>query len=339
MTADASHAQRATGSVPRRTRALVVAGEVALAAAVGGVVVGGALGWTIAALAVVPVALGVAMLRGSWLPTERRWRPTGADSTGMRVQGVLSRSSGEVAVIGDAQGYAAGVELDTTKGALVDLASLCASAADDPSRPSAVQVRVTTYAPSAPGSGTVRGRAATSALHRRVHIVLRLEPSWAGDVVASHGGGAAGGRAALVAAVDRLSARLRRAGTSNRILDPAALNALLAEDTAPELRSRVFAADASSQADVDRLVGLLQQAAPERSVLSVCVDLASSEHWQSFVAVLVGGRDPGRTDAASAAVLNDPAVAGVAPSAAITAVLPLGGGPGDLAAVLTLARA
>jgi hypothetical protein len=258
--------------------------------------------------------------------------------TQLRVHGVTSRSSGDVGVVADGQGFAAGLELDVAKGALLDVGALCAVAAEDPSRPSMVQLRLTSYAP--PGAGAPRrARGPSMAVHRRLHVLLRLEPAWASDVVAGHGGGAAGSRAALVAAVDRLAARLRRAGLVNRVLDTGALNALLTEDTAAELRARVFTADPATRADLDRLMVLVQQVAAERAIVSLCVDLVSSDQWRSFGAVLIGGRDAYQTDAAGAAVLADPCVVGLAPAAALATVLPLGGGPGDLAPVLTLARA
>jgi hypothetical protein len=324
----------------RRSRLLIVAAEAGLAAVVGGAVLGGALGWTVAGAAVAAGGLGMLLAGGrSVLGASGQHRDAAELIANLRVHGAVSRSSGDVGVLNDAQGYAAGLELDIARGALLDLAGLCVLVADDPSRPSALQIRLTTYAPPAPGSGVFgRPRGDSIAVHRRLHILLRLEPAWASDVVAAHGGGAQGSRAALVAAVDRLAARLRRSGVLNRVLDTAALTALLAEDTAADLRARVFTADVDTQADLDRLIGVLQQAAPERSILSVSVDLASSDQWQSFAAVLVGGRDAAHTDAAGAAVLADPCVVGVAPASAGTAVLPLGGGPGDLTSVLTLAR-
>jgi len=316
------------------SRALIVSAEAVLAAIVGGVVVGGALGWTLAGLAV--AGAGGLLVARRARPAADREDDTGAAPllAALRVQGVTSRSSGEVGVVSDGQGFAAGLELDVARGALLDLAALCAVADDDPSRPSAVQVRVTTYAPPTRRAGTT-----SAAAHRRLHVLLRLEPVWASDVVAGHGGGAKGARAALVAAVDRLAARLRRAGVPNRVLDPATFNALLAEDTAPDVQSRVFTADAAARTDLDRLLALTQRVTPERSIVSMCVDLAGGDQWRSFAAVLVGGRDPFQTDAAGAAVLADPCVLGVAPPAALAAVLPLGGGPGDLVSVLTLGRA
>jgi hypothetical protein len=338
------YGRRAAGAAPshgvlaRRTRAVIIAAEGALAAIVGGVVIGGGLGWTLAGAALALGAVAAFVARGTWAVGQRGQDDGVADLVAkLRVHGVPSRSSGDVGVVSDGQGFAAGLELDVAKGALLDVAALCAVAADDPSRPSTVQLRLTTYAP--PGAGAPRrARGPSMAVHRRLHVLLRVEPAWASDVVASHGGGAQGSRAALVAAVDRLAARLRRAGLANRVLDAGALNALLAEDIAPELRSRVFTADLGSRAELDRLIGLVQHVAAERAIVSLCVDLASSDQWQSFATVLVGGRDAYQTDAAAAAVLADPCVVGVAPASALATVLPLGGGPGDLTPVLTLAR-
>jgi hypothetical protein len=325
----------ATSNVPR---GLVIAAEAAVAALVGGVAIGGALGWTIAVLAVGVAVLVPVAARASWFAIG----PAHAGAAGeliakLRVHGVQSRSSGDVGVISDGQGFAAGLELEIDKGALLDLRTLCGVLADDPSRPSAVQVRLTSYAPPMPGT-LRRPRPASVAVHRRLHVMLRLEPTRAGDVAARRGGGAYGSRAALVAAIDRLAARLRRAGIAARVVDSDALSALLAEDTAADLRARVITADPGSRDDLVRLIGLLQHTAPERSVLSVCIDLESNDQWQSFAAVLVAGHDASHADEVAAAVLGDACVIGVAPSSAIAAVLPLGGGPGDLASVLTLAR-
>jgi type VII ESX secretion system EccE translocon-like protein len=324
----------------RRTRGLIVLGEATIAAVAGGIAVRGALGWTVAVLGVAVAATVLIAARGSWL-SRATSRPDAAGDlvTRLRVLEVPSRSSGDVGVISEGQGFAAGVEIDIAKGAVVDLATLAGVVAADPSRPSAVQMRLTTYAPPAPGSGVFRRPRATSvAVHRRLHVLLRFEPAWAGDVVVSHGGGAQGSRAALVAAVDRLAARLRRAGIANRVLDPAALNALVAEDTAPDLATALFAADLASPADLERLIGMLQHTAPERSIVSLCVDLASSDQWQTFAAVLIGARDSDQVGAVAAALVADGAVAGSADPSALATVLPLGGGPGDLASVLTLAR-
>lgn len=329
-----------TGGLARRTRALIVTAEAVLAAVVGGVAVRGAVGWTVVGLAVV-VGVAVAVLAR---------RPVGSaagdSGTGegqlverLRVLGVPSRSSGSVGVVADGQGFAAGLELDISKGAVLDLATLCGVVAADPSRPSAVQVRLTNYCPPTAGSGVLRRpRGPSVAVHRRLHVLLRLEPAWTSDVVARHGGGAHGSRAALVAAVDRLAARLRRSGVPNRVMDADALNALLAEDTVADRPALLFAADLTERADFERIVGLLQARGPERSVLSLCVDLAGSDQWESFAAVLVSERDIDRASAVSAALLADPAVSDLAPADALAGVLPLGGGPGDLVSVLTLAR-
>jgi hypothetical protein len=330
----------APSGLARRTRGLIVLAEVTIAAVAGGIVLGDALGWTVAALAVVVAGAVLIAARGSWLrgAAEQLVDPAELVSR-LRVLGVQSRSSGDVGVITDGQGFAAGVEIDIAKGALFDLATLAGVVAADPSRPSAVQMRLTTYAPPAPGSGFFRRPpAAAVAVHRRLHVLLRLEPAWAGDVVAGHGGGARGSRAALVAALDRLAARLRRAGITYRVLDTAALNALLAEDTAADLPTQLFTADLGSPADLERLIGVLQRTAPERSIVSLCVDLASSDQWQSFAAVLIGARDAEQVAAVAASLLADRAVLGAAAPSALATVLPLGGGPGDLASVLTLAR-
>jgi len=341
--ADADLPARA-GGISRRTRVVIVAAEGVVAAIVGGVAIGGTIGWIVVGLAIVsvPVLLVVA-------GRARRGRagigaPGSAEFlTRLRVLAVQSRSSGEVGVVSDGQGYAAGVEVEVRRGADLDLDLFGTIVAADPSRPSALQVRTTLQAPPVAtrvmGAIVLRRREGSVAVQRRVHILLRLEPTWAGDVVESHGGGARGSRAALVAAVDRFSARLRREGIANRVLDAAAASQLLAEDSAPGRAARTLAADPGSPDDVARLTGLLAEVGPERGVFSVCIDLASSDQWQTFAALHVAARNARECDTAAAALLADPAVRGETTGEGIAAIVPLGGGPGDLASVLTLARA
>src|SRR5206468_12649169 len=126
---------------------------------------------------VLVAAAVLAGARGSWLSGGPR--PVAPDDaveliSRLRVLGVTSRSSGDVAVISDGQGFAAGVEIDVAKGALFDLATLVGVAGADPSRPAAVQLRLTTHAPPAAGIGAARPAVAV-AVHRRLHVLLRLE--------------------------------------------------------------------------------------------------------------------------------------------------------------------
>jgi hypothetical protein len=324
----------------RHTRAWLLTGEVLLAAAVAGVALRSALGWTVLGVAVAIALAAVAAARTGW-PGEPRTVESDSERllADLRVVAATSRSTGEVGVLADGQGFVAGLEVDLARGAVLDLGALCGMVGTDASRPSAVQLRLTTYAPPAPPSGAFRNaRDLSTAVNRRLHLLLRLEPARAGDVVARHGGGAQGSRAALVAAVDRLAARLRRAGVGNRVLDAAALNGLVAEDTAGDLPRRLFTADLGEQRDLDRIVGVLDRAAPERCVLSVCVEFAGGDQWLTSGTLLIGSRNLDQAAAVAAALRGEGAVLAAAGPEALARVLPLGGGPGDLTSVLTLAR-
>jgi len=324
----------------RRVVAVIVTAEAVLAGVVGGVAIRGAVGYTIAGVAVLAAVLIAAGARGSWL-SEAGSADIAPDQllARLRVVGEVSRSTGEVGVIGDGQGYAAGLDIDAADGAVLGLDGLADLVCADPSRPSVLQVRVTSYSP--PASRVSAARAANLAgvaVHRRVHVLLRLDPVWVSDVVARHGGGAQGARSALVAAVERLSVRLRRSGVANRVMDAGMLGALLAEDTAADLPVRRYVAEPGSSGDLRRLLNLLQRTGPERAVLSVCVDLAGNDQRLSRTALLVGCRDAEQAGVVQAALLADPAVTGGAPPELTAVILPLGGGPGRLTPALSLAR-
>ena len=326
--------------IARPRRGVIVAAEAVLAAVAGGILVGGYPGWLIAVSGVlvglVLVAFAVRGRVGFADPAQAEIDP----DTELRVLRVSSRSSGEVGVLGDPQGIAAGLELAVRDGVGIDLDAVSKLVANDPSRPSALQLRVTGYAPPPPSQAAFARPSGSYApvLHRRVHVLLRLEPVWASDVVRSHGGGAEGSRAALVAAVDRLAAWLRRHGIPNRTLDPDALNALLREDTSTDLVTASIAADPVSTHDLARLLDRLDRCGATRTVLSVCADLTVSDHWRTFAVLNLACTEPARLRPACRKILADPAALGVAPASALSAVLPLGGGPGDLTSALTLAR-
>ncbi|SHG12763.1 Putative type VII ESX secretion system translocon, EccE [Jatrophihabitans endophyticus] len=322
----------------RRAVGLVLVVEGVIAAIAAGVALRGTFGWALVVVAALFVPVFVAWRRGRLL---RPVRVTDDPQLLQRlhVVGVTSRSSGDVGVVGDRQGYAAGLELTAASGARVDLGAVAADLAADPCHPSSVQLRITALAP--PGTRTRgyggRRRGTAVPVHRVVHLVVRFEPGRAGDVVESHGGGAAGSRAALVAALDRAASRLRRAGTPVRVLDTAAISAVLSDDTA-DVPARLLVADCTFAGDVQRLLDLLTGTAPQRSVLSLCVDLADADRWHTHAVVQVADPDAGLLASSVDVLRADDAIIGLAPRSAMASLVPLGGGPNDILSVLTLAR-
>ncbi|WP_375484672.1 type VII secretion protein EccE [uncultured Jatrophihabitans sp.] len=331
------HGAGREGGLRRRVVAVVIAAEAVAAAVVIGVARHDAFGWTLAALFVlaVPVLLLASRAVGRHADEVRR-EPVSR----VRVTTATSRSSGEVGVLVDEQGYAASLEVSLARNATLDLGAVVADLADDPSRLSAVQLRITSYSPSGTQPEQLGGRRRGQyvPVHRRAHLVLRFEPARARDVVQSRGGGSGGSRAALVAALDRAALRLRRDGIVNRVADAATLETLLGEDTRADVPTRLFAVDFAQGGDIQRLLDVVALHRPQRSVVSLCVEFAAADRWRSTGSVQITGDDERALDAVTATLRADDAVVGVAAPSDITRVLPLGGGPGDLAAVVTLER-
>jgi len=344
------------GLAIRRGRLLAIEGAVALA--VGGVAIGGAGGSLAAGIGVLTLAAAVARRRGEWLsdrlmrarsrPPQGPAREPQQSPSGLSVVDVTSRSSGLVGVIGDGQGYAAGLELAMSRATEIDVGRLAAAVAADPSKLSSVQLRVSHESPPI-GPARLNTRPATLyrqafgpvAMHRRVVIVLRFEPALATDVVDAHGGGAQGARAALIAAVDRLSAFLRGAGLGNRVLDSAALNALLRDDAWPGARVEQLVLDVASHRDLDRIAYAVAATGCERRTLSICVDVAGGRTWSTYGAISLVSADGVVLDGATSALLAQGGVRRPGPGNrdAQGAVLPLGGGAFDLTRVLLLEHA
>ena len=319
----------------------VVAVEVVVAAVAVGVARHDPFGWVLAAVFVLAAPLVLLVPRRRRRPAVATTAdPSLATGTRVRVLTATSRSSGEVGVVVDEQGYAAALEISLARGAVLDLGAVVADLAADPSHLCAVQVRITSYSPPGNHPAHLGGRRSGTyvPVHRRTHLVLRFEPARARDVVQSRGGGSEGSRAALVAALDRAALRLRRAGIVNRIVDAAALDRMISEDTRADAANRLFAVDLAQDGDIQRLLDTLQVHRLQRSVVSLCVDLAIGDQWRSTGAVQITGTDEQSLDAATAMLRIDDALIGVAARVDITRVLPLGGGPGDLAAVVTLER-
>ena len=356
--ADAHQARRSRswrGLAIRRGRLLAVEGAVALA--VGGVAIGGTVGSLAAGIGAVTLVAAVARRRGEWISDRlmrARSRPQGParepqqSPSGLSVVDVTSRSSGLVGVIGDGQGYAAGLELGMSRATEIDVGRLAAAVAADPSKLSSVQIRVSHESPPI-GPARLNTRPAILyrqafgpvAMHRRVVVVLRFEPALATDVVDAHGGGAQGARAALIAAVDRLSAFLRGAGLVNRVLDSAALNALLRDDAWPGARVEQLALDGASHRDLDRIAYAVASTGCERRTLSICVEVAGGRTWSTYGAISLVSADGVVLDGATSALLAQGGVRRPGPGNrdAQGAVLPLGGGAFDLTRVLLLEHA
>ncbi|MPQ97023.1 hypothetical protein GB931_03600 [Modestobacter sp. I12A-02628] len=264
---------------------------------------------------------------------------------GLAVSDVVSRTSGPIGVLADAQGIAATLEVDVgadpSASLRLPLGRVAALAAADPAALCSVQVRLTSGTPGGAAGRTGSPAAAiwrdlgAGAVVRTAHVVLRLEPLRAPAVVAAHGGGAAGAEAALAAAVDRVSAALRADGLRNRPLDGDALTTLVRQMAVPAGRAGHVDVDPDEAAEV---AGLFATATCTWAVLSVAVDVQDPRGWTVRGAGWLSGHDEAATAAAVAELAGHRAVrelpaAGTAAAVALT--LPLGGGPLDLLPLLT----
>jgi len=108
----------------------------------------------------------------------------------------------------DAYGLAAGLAVDPA--ASLHLAALSHEASADPARPSRLELRWTMT--------SAAGAFGTPLCHTRAELVLRLDPLSAPGPVAARGGGLAGARSALAAALARLHAMLDRSRVRHHVL-------------------------------------------------------------------------------------------------------------------------
>ncbi len=175
----------------------------------------------------------------------------------------------------DGHGLAAALELAPVDVLDLDVGALAQALGQDASEPSVLQIRVVDAAPPLPAARrrarpvtAYRGTIGPAAVHRRVQLLLRIDPLRAEDVVARHGGGITGAQSALIAALDRLAALLRAAQLPSRVLDAEALTRLLAEDDALPVREYLDASRPRPQ-EVMELVGAVTASGCDRSVTSI----------------------------------------------------------------------
>ncbi|MET2719051.1 type VII secretion protein EccE [Streptomyces harbinensis] len=246
-------------------RARWVALEAGLGAAAAGVAVGGAAGGALIGGGAVTLAGALLRRRGRWadqLVTARLRQdtrqpapagdpdpahPGGTPYGGgppdlartllpaLDITAVTDRNGPPVGVLADGRGHAAVLAFPggTVPSLPVDL--IAHALTEDPARPAAAQVLVEQfgvppwdfhyrYQP------TVAYRQLPSEgrpVAVRAHLVLRYEPLDAPEAAARRGGGAVGGRAAVVAALARLRARLAAQGMPSKPLGPEETAALL----------------------------------------------------------------------------------------------------------------
>lgn len=317
----------------------LVAVEVAVGALVGGGVWGGGFGWTAVGAGVLLLVVAVARRDGRWLVEPRRvvratsWPDAGAVgdfgeltriAPGLHVTGAESRTSGPVGIVGDGQGFAAGVEVDPGVLVRLDLAGLSAHVGADPARPAGLQVTVRDqHAESLAGGGP---------LTRRLLVLLRFEPVREPEVAAVRGGGVPGVHAGAVAAVDRLVRYFASLGATATPVVGTALRALVVEDGHDLPTMGIWSVPVDDAAGFGRVVEVSSAVPCRRSVVSFGVDLTEPARSRALVAV-VGA------SAAAVARLRARLPGAVEPNdqaAAAPAVTLLGGGPQDLVDALAV---
>jgi hypothetical protein len=230
---------------------------------------------------------------------------------------------------------------------------------DDPARPAAVQLlieqrRTTGVAPD-PEFGPSRTYRELPAggipLWNRVLVVIRHEPAWAPETVASRGGGATGARNALAAVAARTIAAAGRRGIQLRPAGPAEVAALLRDvgDPGPWCETReetwatstashgVVSVTVSDDAAITRVLRYAAWLGVDRSVLSVTAN--AIDHTLS-AALRVVATDGELVEQATAALVRDGHATPLAgeQSAGVVATLPLGGGARSLADLVNQVR-
>lgn len=346
----------------RLGRGRLVAVEAALGAAVGGVAVGGAVGWPVAACGGLALCTTLARSRGQWL-TDRvhgwpRPVPAAPGSTGgmgaltqvaprLGVAECADRNGAPLGVAWDGQGFAAAVELDATMPLRIDLAALARQVAQDDAEVASVQLLVEQVrVPPLDAQGfeptaSYRWQApADLVLVHRVWMALRHEPIWAPHAAARRGaGGADGARLALGAALARLRVFLTGRGLSALPLDAAAMTQVLRTvgdpSAAGQVRDDAWVTPAATHHCLGAAVGsgedwtgLLSAAAAspaERSVVSVAADV---RRVRTSAAVRLVAANPAAAGRARAALLSHATVRPLTgdQAAGVLATLPLGGG-------------
>ncbi|OEU96379.1 type VII secretion protein EccE [Streptomyces oceani] len=167
----------------------------------------------------------------------------------LEVTEVTNRNGPAVGVLGDGRGFAAVLELPS--GFYPDLPAevLGRWLAEDPARPATAQLLVEQHGlPSwdfhqrfEPTLAYRQLSTYAPPLAVRTWLVVRYEPWEAPEAAASRGGGAAGARAAVVAATARLQARLRSLGVTSQPLGGDRVRTLLKQLGSPNGTGRALA--------------------------------------------------------------------------------------------------
>ena len=366
----------------RPRRATVVFVEAVLAVAAAAVAVQSVSGYVVAGAALVIGVAGLVRRRGRGLVDVLRDRfrdpvlarqpaaaPTGPDAgiagsllPGLHLAEVATRSGPGIAVVGDGQGFAVLLVAEVGSAHRWTFGELVRVLTDDPARPAAAQLLVEQCGPGRDDPDFAPSRTyralpvAGIPLWNRVLLVIRHEPTWAPEPVATRGGGAIGARNALVAVAARVVAAAAREGTRLRPagLDEAA--ALLRElgDPAP-------AAEVGPEAIItqhgchrtlsvplqgeDALGEALRAAAEldvDRSVLSLTANAIDHSACAAVRLVAAEGERPAADRLAAAADrLTSDGIATPLPDAqdaGMIATLPLGGGARSLADLVNQER-
>lgn len=277
---------------------------------------------------------------------------------GLHVAEVATRTGSPIGVVGDGHGFAVVLAATLPPGRTFELADVV-RILDDPARPAAVQLLVeqrrTTGRPVDPDFGPSRTYMELPAggipLWNRVLLVIRHEPAWTPEAVASRGGGATGARNALAAITARAVADAARRGMPLRPAGPAEVAALLREvgDPGPSCETHeeswststachgVVSVPLGDQESVARVLRYAAWLDVDRSVLSVTAN--AIDHTLS-AALRVVSTDIELVEEAVAALARDEqglALPGQQ-SAGVVATLPLGGGARSLADLVNQVR-
>ncbi|WP_125727797.1 type VII secretion protein EccE [Kibdelosporangium aridum] len=303
-----------------KARGRTVAIEAGIGAMVAGAVLRNPIGWTFLALGVLVVILALLKVDKrvlAWLGREEK-------VSSLQVINAPNRNGPPVGVVGDGQGFAAALEIDTGAPLCLRLEDLESFVLSDPSELAGAQVLVEQY----------------KGLSRRVWIVLRHEPMWAKTAVHERGGGAEGARLALVAALARLQVRLSDQNMSAAPLSSAELSTMFslvgdleAADTRRDAWIAKPAAHCSLTANVSNWQHLLQATAASAADISY---IAATTDGTTTVRLVAA--DHRKAAAARQEILASGLATEMQQRDGLVATLPFGGGARNLVGAIGLVR-
>ncbi|MFC0108304.1 type VII secretion protein EccE [Kibdelosporangium aridum] len=294
-------------------RGRIVAIEAGIGVMVAGAVLRNPIGWTL-------LGLGVAVLVLALLKVDKRviaWLGREEPASAPQVINSANRNGPAVGVVGDGQGFAASLEIDTGAPVRLQLADLASFVADDPSELAGAQVLIEQF----------RG------LSRRVWIVLRHEPMWAQTAVEERGGGAEGARAALAAAIARLQVRLSDQNLPAAPLSSVELSTMFASVGDLKSSGASYCCLTANVSDWQRILQATAASSADISYVSVRVDGPPSE-----VAIRLVAADHRRVATARQEVLASGVAMDAEQREGLVATLPFGGGARSLVGAIGLVR-